>query len=124
MSDYVPIAGGSAFTYTASAAITGGQVVEATGNGTVGPAGSQSTKVVGVAGYDAASGALLTVYDRDMVHRTNASAAGAVTAGQSLRAGASGTVEPFVNTTDKADMLIGQAIVGAAANQPVTWKGC
>lgn len=81
--------GGPRATYTASAAITAGQLVEITGNMTVGPAGAASTKVVGVAARDTASGAQVMVYGDD-VH--DLLAAGAIAAGAQVIAGAAGTV--------------------------------
>jgi hypothetical protein len=86
MSEHVPHldSGGSPITYTASAAIVGGQVVEVTGNMTVGPAASASTKVVGVAGNDAANTALVQVY-RSGIHDLTAD--GAIAAGDQVKVG-------------------------------------
>lgn len=73
----------------ASASITGGQVLEVTGNMTCGPAGAASTKVCGVAARDAVSGASLTVYIDGVFDLT---AAGAIAAGDKVCTGAAGTV--------------------------------
>ena len=90
MAEYLPIFNtGQAITLKASAALTGGQVVEVTGNGTVGPAGAASTKVVGVAGFDAAINDNVTVYRGGVQHAT---AAGDITAGDTIQAAASGQV--------------------------------
>lgn len=63
MSDYLPkFKPGQAVTFKASGAVIGGRLVEVTGNRTVGPAGADSAKVVGVAGFDAAIGEDVTVY--------------------------------------------------------------
>lgn len=90
MAEYLPIyKPGQAITLKASAAITGGQVVEVTGDGTVGPAGAASTKVLGVAGFDAAINDNVTVYAGAVQHCT---ASGAITAGDTVQAAASGKV--------------------------------
>ena len=57
MADYSPVYSGGVtpFTQTTSAAVTGGQVLEVTATGTVGPATAATVKPVGVAAHDAAS---------------------------------------------------------------------
>ena len=88
--EYLPIyKPGQAFTLKASAAITGGQLVEVTGVGTVGPAGAASVKVVGIAAFDAAQNDNVTIYAGGVQH---ALASGAVAAGAVVQAGAAGTV--------------------------------
>lgn len=88
MAEYLPkFIPGQAITLAASAEITGGQLVEVTGAGTVGPAQADSAKVVGVAGFDAAAGDRVTIY-RGGVQRLIASAA--ITAGTAVAAAASG----------------------------------
>lgn len=90
MAEYLPIyKPGQAITLKASATITGGQLVEVTGSGTVGPAGAASTKVVGVAAFDAATNDNVTIYSGGVQHAT---ASGAVTAGDVVQAAASGQV--------------------------------
>ena len=90
MAEYLPIyKPGQAFTLKASAAVTGGQLVEVTGSGTCGPAGAASTKVVGVAGFDAAINEFVTVYAGGVQHGT---ASGAVTAGDVVQAAAAGAI--------------------------------
>ena len=90
MAEYLPIyKPGQAITLAASATITGGQLVEVTGSGTVGPAGAASVKVVGVAAFDAVSGDNVTIYAAGVQH---ALASGAVSAGAVVQAGAAGTV--------------------------------
>lgn len=90
MAEYLPIyKPGQAITLEASATITGGQLVEVTGSGTVGPAGAASVKVVGVAAFDAASGDNVTIYAGGVQHVL---ASGAITAGAVVQAGAAGTV--------------------------------
>ena len=105
MAEYLPIfKPGQAITLKASAAITGGQLVEITGNGTVGPAGAASTKVVGVAAFDAATNASVTIFRGGVQHAT---AAGAVTAGDVVQAGAAGTVA--TGTTDPVGLALSTA---------------
>lgn len=90
MPEHLPaFAPGCDVTFTASAAVTGGQVVEITGDMTVGPAGAASAKVVGVASFDAPADFEVGV-STDGVHRLTASAA--VTAGAKVAATAAGTV--------------------------------
>ena len=90
MAEYLPIyKPGQAITLAASATITGGQLVEVTGSGTVGPAGAASVKVVGVAAFDAASTDNVTIFAGGV---QSVLASGAITAGQVVQAGAAGTV--------------------------------
>jgi hypothetical protein len=90
MPDYVALySAGDEYTSTASAAITGGQVLIASGVGTVAPSSAASVAVVGVAAFDAASGDRVTVL-RDAIHRLVAT--GTVTAGDLVVAAAAGTV--------------------------------
>ena len=94
MADTLPVyKPGQSLPLTASANITGGQLVEVTGSGTVGPAGAASVKCVGVAAFDVASGSRVTVHAGG-VQRIVA-AAGGVTAGDVVAAGAAGTVAPI-----------------------------
>jgi ABC-type Fe3+-hydroxamate transport system substrate-binding protein len=91
MAEYLPLhAPGAAFTRAASATITAGQLLEVTGSGTVGPAGAASTKCVGVAAFDAASGASVTVHAGGVQRLVVGT--GGVTAGDIVAAGAAGTV--------------------------------
>lgn len=67
---------GQAVTFTASTAITGGQVVEVTGNRTVGvPTAAASLKTVGTAGHDAAIGDQVVVHLNGPVDTMTAAAA-------------------------------------------------
>lgn len=94
MPDTLPVyKPGQSPVYTASAAITGGQLLEVTGSGTVGPAAAASIKCVGVAAFDCASGDRVTIHAGG-VQRILA-AAGGVTAGDVVAAGAAGTVAPI-----------------------------
>lgn len=106
MAEYLPIfKPGQAITLKASADITGGQVVEVTGAGTVGPAGANSTKVVGVAGFDAAINDYVTVYAGGV---QNCTSAGVITAGDLVAAAASGNVA--TNAAPAAGVQIGIAL--------------
>lgn len=110
MAEYLPIfKPGEVITSTASATITGGQLVAVSGSGTVGVAGAASTAVVGVAGYDAVSTDKLTVYTGGV---QNCTASGAVTAGDPVIAGAAGTV--VTSATPPAGQQVGIALTTAA----------
>lgn len=120
MSDFTPIIPGPfGFTSTASATITGGQLLEVTGDNTVGPAAAGSQKVVGQAAHDAASGARLTVHGRGPI--TTATAAATTTAGNPLKAAASGQVTPLTVDTDNDLLRVGVALAGAAAAATVRY---
>lgn len=113
MADYTPeFTGGTApITLKASASVTGGKLVEVSGNGTVANAGAASTKVVGVAAWDAANGAIVDVWPLPgLVH--NIVATGAVNAGDGLAAGAAGVVAAIGAGTFQ--QLIGVALAAAA----------
>jgi hypothetical protein len=93
VAEYTPVfANGTApWTLQASATVVGGRLVETTGNGTVGPAGAASLKVLGVAAHDAASGAKVGVWPlAGLTHKVLGT--GAIAAGDNLAAGAAGVV--------------------------------
>lgn len=75
---------------TFSAAVTGGQVLAVSGNGTVGPAGADSNAVVGVAAHDVAINGRGTYFPRGKIHVSTAS--GGITAAARVNSGAAGTV--------------------------------
>jgi hypothetical protein len=113
MADYTPVItnGTAPWTLQASAAVTGGRLVEVTGNGTVGPAGAASLKVLGVAAFDAATGAKVDVWPlAGLTHKITAS--GAIAAGDNLAAGAAGVVSPIAAGT--FGQLVGVADRAAA----------
>lgn len=115
MSQFLPkFKAGSAITLTASATITGGQLVEVTGVRTVGPAGATSLAWIGTAAHDAASGGSVIVHLAGPVHLLTAAAD--VTAGNLLVAAAAGTVTPLaaVTTPTAADVTGTRALVGVA----------
>ncbi len=102
-------------TGTASATITGGQVLVVSGNGTVGPAGADSNAVIGVAAHDAVSGGLVTYFPRGKVHVSTA--AGGITAAARVNSAAAGTVA----TATAAVANIGVALTTAADTAAVEW---
>lgn len=110
MAEYVPLfKPGQAVTRRTSAAVTGGQLVAVSGNGTVAPAGATSAAWLGVAATDAASGADVTIH-RGGVQRI--AAAGAVTAGDMLASAAGGKVATAA--TPGAGQQVGVALTTAA----------
>lgn len=115
MVDYLPkFKPGQAVTFTASADVTGGRLVEVTGNRTVGPAGADSAKVVGVAAFDVKSGDTVTVYTRaGGVHPLVAN--GAVVAGVKVSSAAAGKVQTVGSTTNP----VGLALEAATADNDV-----
>lgn len=102
---------------TASATVTGGQVLAVTGSGTVGPAGAASTATVGIAIDDAANGAAVRMFVPNGVW-TSITPTG-VTAGARLVAGAAGTVETV--GANLFTTMIGTALTTATAGNAVLW---
>lgn len=97
---------------TASATVTAGQLLEVSGDGTVGPAGAASVAVVGYALADAASGAPVKMLCFGPV--LSITSTGAITAGAKLVAGAAGVVATIgANTFEK---IVGTALTTAAGN--------
>jgi Uncharacterized conserved protein (DUF2190) len=125
--DYTPVYrnGADPFTSTASAAITGGQVLEATTTGAVGPAGALSLKFVGVAAHDAASGARLTIWPiPGLIHETVNGNAGTITVGNPIVPGATGNVDTATAATAAAaGYLMGTAVTTAVTTAKVRWIG-
>lgn len=115
MVDYLPkFKPGQAVTFTASADVTGGRLVEVTGNRTVGPAAADAADVVGVAGFDAKSGETVTVYTRaGGVHALVAN--GAIAAGVKVSAAAAGKIQTLGATTNP----VGLALEAASADNDV-----
>jgi hypothetical protein len=124
MADYVPSIdlGVGAFTSTTSSAVTGGQRVKVSGSGTVAPAVATDAAVCGVAAFDAASGAKVTVFPLRMVHRTNVGTAG-VTAGNILKSDANGAVIPMTVGTDSESARVGIALETGTTGNPIKWLG-
>lgn len=114
MTDYVPLfKPGQAVTRQASAAITGGQVVVVTGDGTVGPSAGASAAFFGVAATDAAVGDQVTVH-KGGVQRPVAS--GAVTAGDEVVTAAAGRVSTLAAAAGATagDINAARQVVGVA----------
>jgi hypothetical protein len=127
VSDYSPVYSGGVtpLSLTASAAITGGQVLEVTATGTVGPATAATTKPVGVAGNDTASGGRVTVWPlANCIHEITVVAAATVTAADGVITGTAGTVNTVVVATGAAaGTLIGTALTTATAPNKVRFIG-
>lgn len=103
---------GDEFPRTTSAAVTGGQVLVVSGSNTVAPSSGASAAVLGVAGYDAGSGELVTVICDGVV---NLAASGAISAGASVTSAASGAVAAHSGTNYST--IIGVALSDAADNK-------
>lgn len=120
MADYQPVFTGGAkpWTATTSAAVTGGRVLVESGNGTVAMSGAAATDVVGVAAFDAASGAKVTVWPLDgVIHELEASAA--ITTGAGIETAANGqvaTVTTSIAAGSAAGTLVGTALTTAAGS--------
>lgn len=104
---------GAAVTFTAEAAVTAGQLVIVTGDREVSPATVKSAAWVGVAAFDAAIGAGVTVLTGGVQKIV---AASDVTAGDVLVAAAAGKVAALaaVTTPTAGDVTDTRAIVGIA----------
>lgn len=101
-------------TATTSAAVTAGQTLVVSGDGTVGPAGADAI-CIGVAAQDAASGARLSYFPRGKVHITET--AGAVVAGNNAFTAAAGTVDDTGTAANK----IGVFMTSAASGELAEW---
>jgi predicted RecA/RadA family phage recombinase len=116
MADYVPAkTPGQEFTMTASAAITGGQLVRVSGSNTVAPTSAASADWLGVAAADVASGALVTVFTGGVQRLT---ASGSISAGANVEGAASGQVASHTNGTADAN-IVGLALTAATNGNPV-----
>jgi len=116
MAEYLPLkAPGQSISMTASAAITGGQLVRVSGSGTVAPTSAASADWLGVAAADAASGAVVTVFSGGVQRCT---ASGAVTAGANVEGAAAGAVASHTNGTADAN-IVGLALTSATNGNPV-----
>jgi len=112
MAQYLPRYSAPSFGLVAAAAITGGQLVNATGN----PATAGDTAVVGVAGHDVVIGGQVTVFHNSVQRPV---AAATITAGQIVKAAVNGQVTPYTSGTDSADSRVGVALTGGAAGAQV-----
>lgn len=111
MSDYLPIYddADAPFTLTASADITGGQLVTWAG----GVAGTASTTVAGVAGHDVKSGGKLTVWGPG---KHKLASTGTINQGDPVCAGAAGVLRAWVAGTDAVASYLGRAMAAASGN--------
>lgn len=116
MADFLPhYQDGDVLTFAATTTITGGQVVEVTGNMSVGAAGAASTKVVGVALSDAVSGGTVRV---GRVGVYDLTATGAIAAGDHVCSAAAGTVATIGANTFQTDFGIAlEAITGGSTGR-------
>jgi Uncharacterized conserved protein (DUF2190) len=123
VADYTPVyTPGTTFTATASATITGGQMLAVSGNGTVAPAAADSQDVIGVAAHDAASGTRVTVHALAGVVHEFVAGTGGITAGDHVKVGANaGAVLPIGAGT--FDLRVGIALTTAAAAAKVRVLG-
>lgn len=125
MSDYNPVYTGGCkpFTLTASAAITGGQVLFASGVNTVAPTAGANGAYVGVAAMDAASGTRVTVWPvTGCIHETVTPAG--VTAGAALTSSTAGGVDSgTLATVAAAGTLMGTALSTATSGLKCRWIG-
>lgn len=125
MADYTPVYanGIKPFTTTASAAVVGGTLVEASTTGSVATAGVGSTKVAGVAAHDAAIGARVTVWPiPGVVHEITHTAGGTV--GDVITAAASGlAASTAAATAAAAGTDLGVALTTASAAAKIRFIG-
>jgi hypothetical protein len=123
MADYMPIfLPGEAIPMTASAGVSGGDLVAVSGSGTVARAAlaaAPAANVVGVAGNDAGASSRVVVYGRGTVHESVAM--GTVTAGDQVTtpitgdtAGAQVKTLAAVSTPTPGDVQGTRAILGIA----------
>jgi hypothetical protein len=102
--------------YTASAAITGGQLVQVSGAGTVAPTSAATSAFLGVAEFDAASGGPVTVLQGCGEHLLIAS--GTITAGDNVVAAAAGAVADIGAGTNYGQ-IVGIALTSVTNGQTV-----
>lgn len=120
MGDYLPkFKPGDSITRTASAVITGGQVVVVSGSGTVAPAAAADTKWLGVAGHDTAIGEPVTIF-KGGIQRPLVAAA--VTAGDQVVTAANGRVTPLAAAAGATagDINSARQVVGIALTTQTT----
>jgi hypothetical protein len=116
MAEYAPVhdAGAKPGTKIASAAVTGGRLVEQTTAGRCAHAAAGSTKVIGVAAFDAAINVPVTIWPiSNLIHEIES--AGAINVGDGIQAAASGLIATgAVATLAAAGTLLGIADSAAA----------
>lgn len=115
MSDYTPVSSDqAAYTATAGAAITGGQLVTASADLAVSPS-TTNDRSIGVAAHDAPSGGRVTVYVLPgMIHEVVVQGVLVLAAGNDVIAGTTGTIKAGTLATDAAaGTLLGICVKGA-----------
>ena len=124
MADYTPVfTGGQApITYTAGAAITGGQIVFVSGVKTVTPTAGANGLAVGVAAHDVASGGTVTVWPLSGCIHETISPAGSTAADPLSTSTAGGVATGVLATLAAAGTLIGVAITTATAGNKCQWS--
>lgn len=115
MSEYAPIFNeGDAFSLPVSSAVTGGQLLYISGNGTVAATSAATSAWIGVAAFDQATvGALVTVLTGGV---QELAASGAITAGARVLSAAAGAVIDIASGTDYSQ-VVGIAITTAASGK-------
>jgi hypothetical protein len=131
MPDYTAVYGPSkVVTLTASGAISGGDVLEIAGSGTVRKCQTlRSMNYIGCAADDTVTGGRVTVFSRGYIHESIAD--GAITAGDQLVTSATAgrqvvTLPPLGGAPGQADVNAARAIIGVALttvadNTKVRW---
>ena len=110
MAEYLPLhLPGQCIMRSASAAITGGQLVSVSGSGTVAPSAAASASWLGVAAFDAVTGSQVTVHTGGTQRLT---AAGAIAAGALVESAAAGKVATHTNGTNDVN-VVGLALTTA-----------
>jgi hypothetical protein len=111
MADYTPVfVPGNEVTFTATADVIGGQLVALTGQMTVGPAPALSTRIVGVAAFNAAAGSRVTVFIGQLIHETVAS--GTIAANTDIVSAAGGLMQARGAATVRHGFSLTSAVNG------------
>lgn len=124
MSDYTPVNADKAYTLTASAAITGGQLVSASGAGTAAPS-TTGDHSIGVAMHDAPNGGRFSIWPLSgYVHELAIQNTLVVAAGGPVVAGTAGTIGPgsTLAAAAAAGTLLGIGLTGGTGNAGLTVK--
>lgn len=120
MSDYTPVyVPGKVITLTASAAVSGGDLLVVSGSGTVAKLafGAAPQQIVGVAADDTAINGRVTVYARGIVHESVAN--GTVTAGQLITTPITGDTAGAQVKTYTPSALANQDVSGAPTQSTI-----
>jgi Uncharacterized conserved protein (DUF2190) len=126
MPDYTPVNNVDSITLTASAAITGGQVLVSTGINTVAPSAGQTVKALGVALHDAPSGGRVTLAVLPgAVHEVPVQGVAVVASSTALVPDAAGTVSAgaSLGAAAAAGTLLGIALNGATGPAKIRFIG-